>query len=83
MYKKGSLKSVIVSKILEWSLFTKMEFTEWRGMCWTVIHHKNSMRPIMFLKNAYLSEHYKNPTGTKRKVSYGKIWGTSTLPYKF
>ncbi len=35
---------------------------------------KVGMRPILFLLYAYLPEHYKNRTGTMRKV-LGKIWG--------
>lgn len=33
------------------------------------------MRPNSILLNAYLSEHYKIESGSKRKVSYGKYLG--------
>ncbi len=32
------------------------------------------MCPIRFLLYVYLSEHYKNRTGSMHKVSYGWIW---------
>ena len=44
---------------------------------------KSSMRPIRFLLNAYLPEHYKNRTGSTRRSVFGKIWEDNTKIYTF
>jgi len=33
------------------------------------------MRPMEFLLDAYLPEHYKNSIGSTRGQVFGKIWG--------